>query len=112
MDKLNKKINWEKVFVFSVILSLIAVVFASLRTNFQPWYFIFSLSLAAFVSNKYYIFIPAIILSVFSVLTYIPYVYLTDYGKGYPELILLVQGIGLFFAIFSPFVYFLFKKIR
>lgn len=111
-QKLKKKINWEKVFIFSVIFSLLAVIFAALRTNFQPWYFIFSLSLAAFVSNKYYIFIPAIILSFFSVLTYIPYVYLTDYGKGYPELIAQVQLIGLIFAFFTPFAYFLFKKIR
>lgn len=111
-QKLKKKINWEKVFIFSVIFSLFAVIFAALRTNFQPWYFIFSLSLAAFVSNKYYIFIPAIILSFFSVLTYIPYVYLTDYGKGYPELIAQVQLIGLIFAFFTPFAYFLFKKIR
>lgn len=112
MDKLNKKINWERVFVFSVMFSLIAVLFATLRTNFQPWYFVFSLSLAAFVSRKYYIFIPATILSIFSVLTYIPYVYLTDYGKGYPELIAQVQLIGLIFAFFMPFAYSLFKKIR
>jgi hypothetical protein len=107
----DRRINWEKFFIISVLLSLITVLLATTRTNFQPWYFIFPLSMAAFVANKYYILIPSFMLSIFSVIIYVIYVLMTDYAKGYPLTIFNVEVLGLILTIMTPLVYKLvFKK--
>jgi hypothetical protein len=99
MEKIGKKINWEKFFVAATVLSLSTVLLATIRTNFQPWYLIFPLSMAAFVSNKKYIAIPAFVASVFAVSVYIPYVLMTDYAKGYPQVIQNIELVGLFIVL-------------
>ncbi len=76
-------------------MSLVTVLFASIRTTFQPWYLIFPLSMAAFVPQKKYIFIPSIVASLFAVSIYVPYVLLTDYAKGYPQIIQNIELVGL-----------------
>ena len=111
-EKLNKKINWEQFFTFSLFFSLLVVVYASLRTTFQPWYFLLSFAIASFIFRKFYVFIPSVVISLTGLLIYLVYVFMTDYAKGYPEVIIKVQVIGLIFAILLPIVYFLFKKIR
>jgi predicted membrane-bound dolichyl-phosphate-mannose-protein mannosyltransferase len=87
LDRTNRKINWEKFFIAAVILSLLTVLVASIRTTFQPWYLVFPLSMAAFVSKKLYVLVPSLVASIFSVSIYIPYVLMTDYAKGYPQII-------------------------
>lgn len=112
MDRMNKKIDWEKTFLLLVCFSLIAVVVATLRTTFQPWYFILSITMASFIWKKYYIFVPFILITFFSALIYVPYVLLTDYAKNYPQVILLVEEIGLMFTIISTFIIVIIKKIK
>ena len=109
-EKIKTNIPWEKIIILSVILSLAAVAFASLRTTFQPWYLIFPLALCSLVSQKYYILIPSIIASVFSILIYITYVYMTDYAKGYPQVIANIQVWGLFIAVLITTIYLLKTK--
>lgn len=108
----GKQINWEKIFIISIILSLFAVVLATLRTNFQPWYLLLSLSLASFIAYKRIIFVPAVVLTIFSTLTYIPYVYLSDYVPGYPAVILSLQLFGLFVTIVATLFVFISKKTQ
>ena len=109
-EKRKKQINWEKIFLLAVLLSISTVVFASIRTTFQPWYLIFPLSLATFLSKKYYIFIPSFLFSFFGILIYLPYVYLTDYAPSYPAII---QNVEIF-AVAATIVIsaFLFVKIK
>lgn len=95
LDRTGRKINWEKFFIGSVLASLFTVLFASVRTTFQPWYLIFPLSLAAFVPRKLYISIPAVFASIFGILIYAAYVYMTDYAKEYPQIIQNIEIIGL-----------------
>lgn len=100
LKKKNK--NFEKIFIFSILLSLITVIVASIRTTFQPWYLLMPLSLISFISRKRFIFIASIIVSIFSVGIYIPYVYMTDYAKSYPILIQNIETAGLIIlALFS-----------
>ena len=107
LEKTKKKINWEKIFILSVLFSVFTVVIVSQRTTFQPWYLALSFSLASFVSRKYYIFIPALILSFFSILIYVAYVYMADYAKGYPLVIFNIELAGVFMAAALTFLYFL-----
>jgi hypothetical protein len=100
LDRTGRKINWEKFFISSVILSLATVLFASVRTTFQPWYLVFPLSMAAFVPKKLYIFVPSLVASIFAVSIYIPYVFMTDYAKGYPQIIQNIEIVGLISVLF------------
>jgi hypothetical protein len=110
-EKTKKIINWEKVFILSFLLSLLVVVIASFRTTFQPWYLILALSMASFVSKKYYILIPSIIGSFFCVLIYVVYVYMTDYSKAYPQTISNIEWVGLLAAIIPTLIYFFKIKV-
>ncbi len=94
-ERLKKNINYEYVFLISAVISLSAIIFASYRTTFQPWYLMFPFSLAAFVSRKYYVFIPVLVSSIICSIIYIAYVLLTDYSIGYPELIGQIELYGL-----------------
>jgi hypothetical protein len=95
VDKIGKKINWEKFFIAAVVLSLTTVLLASIRTTFQSWYLVFPLSLVAFVSSKKYIAIPSVVASIFAAGIYVPYVLMADYAKGYPQIVQNIELVGL-----------------
>jgi hypothetical protein len=109
-DRTSRKINWEKFFTASVLLSLLTVIAATVRTTFQPWYLIFPISLAAFVPKKFYILIPALLSTILGLLIYVPYVYMTDYAKGYPLVTMGIESVGVVIIILSVFLYFLRAK--
>lgn len=105
-NRKGKKINWELFFVGSFFLSLLTIILATLRTTFQPWYLVFPLSLATFVPRKYYISIPSIIATIFGLLIYVPYVYMTDYAKQYPLFVSYIEIAGfLSILLFTAFYY-------
>jgi uncharacterized membrane protein (DUF485 family) len=47
------------------------------------------------VSKKIYIFIPAFLASIFAISIYIPYVLMTDYAKGYPQVVQDIELVGI-----------------
>jgi len=106
MDRKSKKINWELFFIGSFMLSLLTVVLATIRSTFQPWYLVLPLSVAAFIPRKYYIFIPSIIATIFGLLIYVPYVYMTDYASQYPTIVGYIELAGcLTIILFTLFYY-------
>jgi len=110
-DRTKRKINWEMFFVASFLLSLLTVAGATVRTTFQPWYLIFPLSLVAFVPKKLYILIPVLLSTVFGLAIYIPYIYMTDYAKGYPIVAAAIESVGLVSIVVSVLFYFLKTKL-
>jgi hypothetical protein len=107
----KRKVNWEIVFLSFVFLSIAAMVFASLRTTFQPWYLMVSITFGALIAKKYYVFIPTIIATVFCLLIYGVYVYMSDYAKGYPQIIANIEWIGLISVLLITGVFFLNKRM-
>jgi hypothetical protein len=108
----KKQINWEKLLLFGLTLSLSTIAYASLRTTFQPWYLLVPLSIATFISRNKYIFISSILASVFAVSIYIPYVFMTDYAPEFPAVIQKIEAVGLVVSLI-PLIYFLLvKKLR
>ena len=95
----------ETLFVLLSLLMGMAVIFASSRTNFQPWYLIFYLPFAALALQKYYLFIPSIILMSFSLLTYAPYLYLGNSDPPLPFLLNLLNLLMIFSSISSVLAY-------
>ena len=110
-EKIKRKISWENIFLLGVVFSLVAVVFATLRTTFQPWYLVFPLTMGAFISKKAYIFIPGLIASVFMISIYIVYVYMTDYVSQYPKIITNIEYIGLFVVVIATLAFVVKHKI-
>ncbi len=84
----KKHSNWDQVFGLSLVL-LIAGVFLETRQsgNFQPWYWLAPLSYAVFLSRNYFILIPSVIISVFSLLLYVPYLYLGNWNPPVPQIL-------------------------
>jgi hypothetical protein len=106
----NKNINWEQFFLVAFLLAITTVFVATIRTTFQPWYLLLPLSMASFISKKYYVFVPVILSSIFATSLYIPYVFMTDYAKEYPSIILTIETFGLFATVLLTFLYF--SKIK
>lgn len=111
MEKVKKKVDWEKFFAVSFLLSILTVVLATIRTTYQPWYLVLPFSMASFIPKKYYIFIPSLVASIFSIAFYIPYVYMTDYAKGFPQTIFNIQIAGILAVIFFTLAYYIKMKL-
>ena len=84
----KKKLSLPVIFGSSLVLLAITVVVASLRTNFQPWYLVVPLTLAVFLAHRYFVFIPTMILSFAALLTYVPYLYLGNWDKPVPQILM------------------------
>lgn len=78
-------INWEKMFTYSILLMILAVVIASIRTTFQPWYLLYVLPLIALLGKKY--ILPAIVISIFGVFYYTPFLYLGNWDNPVPTIL-------------------------
>jgi len=83
----KKKIDWFKIFGFAVILMTLTIIAASLRTTFQPWYLIAVLTFATFLSYRYFVFIPTLIISFIAMLTYVPYLYTGNWDPPIPAIL-------------------------
>lgn len=87
---------------FFIILSssmLIALIFATFRTTFQPWYLLFVLPFTAFISEKRYVFIPTFIMSIVGLTYYAPYIYLGNWDPPVPKLLLGFLIVGILISL-------------
>jgi 4-amino-4-deoxy-L-arabinose transferase-like glycosyltransferase len=112
LNKKKKEINWERIFLYCLILSVPAIIAATLRTTFQPWYLLYALPFAALISKKTMVFISMITACIFGTIIYIPYVLLTDYDKSYPLIISRIEIVGLCAVILIPLLYLLASKLK
>lgn len=89
------KVRAEAFLYILIISMIIATLFATARTNFQPWYLLIVLPFAAFVQNKYFIAIPVFVLSICSLLQYVPYLYLGNWNPPVPSVLnwIMITGI-------------------
>jgi len=86
------KVSINTFFYILIISMSAAVLFATYRTNFQPWYLLFVIPFAVFVANKYFVLIPLFVLTLAGLLQYIPYLYL---GNWNPPIPMILNGIML-----------------
>ena len=95
LHKFKKKIDWGKALIVILIFMSAAIVTASVRTNFQPWYLLYVLPFAAIISRKYFVFIPSIVLSLSSLILYIPFLYLGNWNPPVPTQLLWITTGGI-----------------
>lgn len=86
-QKDGKPMHFEKAVWVMMALMFAAMILATLRTNFQPWYFLYVLPFAAFLSRKRLIVIPMIVFSFGYLLQYVPYLYLGNYDPPVPRIL-------------------------
>lgn len=80
--------SYTKFLVSAIILMILSVVFVSLsRETFQPWYLLYPAPFVALMFDKKAVFIPAIIMSIATVLYYIPYLYTGGWDAPIPTIL-------------------------
>lgn len=106
LQQKHKNIAWNKIVMFSIFLMIVAVVIASVRTTFQPWYLVLVLAFAAFLSYRYYIIIPSFIISFGALLTYVPYLYVGNWDPPIPAglTVMYLISLGISFVVCLAFL--------
>lgn len=99
-------------FLGTIFLMLIGVYLASARTLFQPWYFLLVIPFAAFLSNKYYVFIPSILFSFLILFQYVPYLYTGNYNPPIPMVMDQMLWWSMGASIVTTLIYGVFKRTR
>lgn len=106
----KKKIDWEKFFFLTSIFMGFAVSAASIRTNFQPWYLLYALPIAALIAKKHYILIPSIIISIFALFQYVPFLYLGNWNPPVPLILFWIMTSSVIASFFLTLAWFLKTK--
>ncbi|MEX2007781.1 MAG: hypothetical protein WD992_03330 [Candidatus Levyibacteriota bacterium] len=101
----KKSVPFEVRILPILVLMSTAVVIASVRTNFQPWYLLYALPFAALLSNKYFVVIPSVIMSFAALVLYVPYLYSGNWNPPIPEQLLWITTAGMAFSIASTLVF-------
>lgn len=99
--KINKKTDWQRIFLWALIFMIIPVILESFRTNFQPWYIVTFLPLASLTFKRYFIVIPVVIISFFALLIYIPFLYTGNWNPPIPAILFWITTSGIVFSALS-----------
>lgn len=107
----KKKFSIDKMLFFSLALLIIGVIWEAKKSgNFQPWYLLAPLSFAVFLSHKYYIVIPSIIISVLSLLLYVPFLYVGNWNPPIPQILLWIMVVSYILSAIATGSFFFYKK--
>ena len=81
----------------SLMLMIIAVVAASLRTNFQPWYLLYVMPFLALRVEKSFLRYPLYLFSIACVIYYVPFLYYGNWDNPIPMILnSIIVGATLF----------------
>lgn len=108
----DKKISWDKIIIAMVLLMAPAVVAASIRTTFQPWYLLYFFPFASLVSKKSVILIPSIIISLFALLQYVPFLYQGDWNPPIPSILSWLLIISVVLSVLFTAIWIMFFSKR
>lgn len=106
----QKKINYNYVFLSMTALMLIAVVAASIRTNFQPWYLLYVLPFAAVLPTKPFVVVPAVLGSAIILLEYVPFLYVGNWNPPIPWLLNTITLVAIVLPIILAASYLSWQK--
>ncbi len=100
---------WNICFIAMSILMSMAVVVASERTNFQPWYLLYVFPFISLISNSYFIIIFSVTASFVFLLEYVPFLYLGNWNPPVPSILLSLTYIGVGMSVLFTFIWFIIK---
>ncbi len=90
----KRKIDWEKIYIFSSLLMLVVFILSPIREEIYPWYGIWFLTFIAITNNKK-LKILGFVLSFGLLLRYVPYMYLGTHFGITPALKILVTYVPI-----------------
>lgn len=91
----KKHINFKKFVFLSAILMTAAVLVASNRTQYQPWYLLYIIPIfALYPTNKLFI-VSSVVLSLFSLLQYVPFLYTGNWNPPIPTILMWISILGI-----------------
>ena len=108
-SKIENKL-WNMFFFCGGIGMIIAMIFASGRTELQPWYFIWPLSFAALLVKRWEIVLATIPVSIGLLLHYVPFLYTGNWDPPIPTIKLGITGISIALGLFMACGYFIFLQ--
>lgn len=85
-DKNKKGLSQKALFLF-FLCALFPIFFASIRSQFQPWYLLYILPIVSLMPRRYFVVIPTIIVTLFALFEYIPYLYLGNWNPPVPNIL-------------------------
>lgn len=88
-------------FFISFLFLIVPVIFATLRTNFQPWYILFLFPFAALLPRRIELVIGFTFFSLAILLQYIPFLYTGNWNPPIPQILeyMLWLGLGISIAV-------------
>lgn len=113
LQRKDKKIAWDSIIIAMIFLMILPVIAASVRTNFQPWYLLYLFPFASLISKKPMVLIPSIIISLFALLQYAPFLYLGNWNEPVPSIISLLIILSVALSIIAVLLWqflFIIKK--
>lgn len=92
----------------AIILMIAAIILATMRTNFQPWYLLYVVPFAVLMIEKRFVKFPLYIFSIAGIIYYIPFLYDGNWNPPIPQHLnqLMIGAIVLsliFVIIFFPY---------
>ena len=97
-DWKKKSVHWESVMFMMLGGMIVAVIAASLRTNFQPWYLLYLMPFMALLAHRRSVFIPMIVLSVTALCNYLPFLANGNWDPPIPTYLLIINTFGVILA--------------
>ena len=104
----KREIKWNMFYLQSLILLILGVIIEARQSgNFQPWYLVIVLSFTAFLSQKYFVFVPSVIVSFAALLLYIPYLFLGNWNPPVPQILsgIMLTSYALSFGVVGYFIF-------
>jgi len=102
--------SYEQFFLISSAAMIIPVIFATLRTNFQPWYLLDVLPIASLVFYKKYVALPVIIFSFISLCQYIPFLFTGNWNPPIPTILVDMNWVAFILSCIAVVIVLLQKK--
>jgi hypothetical protein len=109
--KQKKKINWNIIWGTCLLLLSLGVVAQTVRGTFQPWYLIDVMAFAVFLSRRYFILLPSIIISFCALLNYVPFLYTGNWDKPIPQILVNINLFSYCLALVAIVIIYFYKKI-
>ncbi|MBI2031296.1 MAG: DUF2029 domain-containing protein [Candidatus Levybacteria bacterium] len=95
----KRQINFVFLINLITVMMVGAVVVVSIRTNFQPWYLLLVIPFVSLTSKKYYILIPVLTMSFFSLSQYIPFLLKGDWNYPVPQILFWLTSAGIILSL-------------
>ncbi|MCX6782582.1 MAG: hypothetical protein NTZ20_01105 [Candidatus Levybacteria bacterium] len=98
--------KWYLFAISSCFFMAVAILFASFRTEFQPWYLLWIMPFSLFLTKKEYIIFPFFVVSIILELSYVPYLFIGNWDAPIPVIRTNMYLGALFIIIIYEFLLF------